>query len=527
MKTLHLSIILIVGITSLIVLGSYIIFNHVVSNPISQNIPRYDGNQKLIDAAKNLASAKIFLEKYPDSQADIEYYGGKGEQLVSFSPQRVIFNDTKYPPTSRTIALQIPVSVSNFTVYENDAKMRCTILSHDEKNGIDYQLYPTSNSSQTLSDVILDNNCFDPSILPMSPSAQIFGNMTKIHVTLGQGNATLLQASLGFSGIYGTQLLQLYGAMPGGITTWVFPPQLEGNLSRTITLGLSASPDVKPGEYVVQITGDGWVEDYATNTKTLFEKTMLAEVHLTVKPYSGLDMHLGSIKHNFRSFCIEDSSCASGPTNDYLDLTLSSVKKANVILSVNGPKGVWAKIFPNRITAGPNVTVARIMTAGISISDEPKENAGAKDPLVITASADGVNITKILGVQVDNNSTVLQGAGPIILDRQIAFSGNGWMLSTMRIVVYDPESGSGSLPVTLSVLGMINGSTTSSLPPWLSIVMPRTSFLLNATAPYYIPVGIMTNGAPQSGMYEIAISENVGGMRFIIPEKILITNMRL
>jgi len=520
MKTLHLSIILIVGIASLIVLGSYIIFNHVISNQIPQNIPRYDENQKLIDAAKNLAAAKIFLEKYPDSQADVEYYGGKGEQLVSFSPPRVIFNDTGYPPTSRTIDLQIPVSVSNFTVYENDAKMRCTILSDDEKNGIDYQLYPTSNSSQTLSDVILGNNCFDPSILPMSPSAQVFGKMTKMDVALGQGNATLLQVPLGFSGIYGTQLLQLYGAMSGGITTWVFPPQLEGNLSRAITLGLSASPDVKPGEYVIPITGDGWVEDYTTNTKTLFENTILAEVHLTVKPYSGLGMHLGSIKHNFRSFCTEDNSCASGPTNDYLDLTLSSMKKADVILSVNNPKGVWAKVFPSIMTAGPGGTIARVVTAGVFISDDPNENAGAKDPFVITASADGVNITKILGMQIGNNSTVLRGAGPIALDDQTALGGDGGMLSTMGIVVYDPVNNTGSIPVRLSVLGILEGNSTIPLPPWISVIIPTPSFLLNATQPYYIPVGILTHGAPHSGTYHILVSEDVGRKHFVVPQKI-------
>ncbi|MDE1767702.1 MAG: hypothetical protein KGI27_15735, partial [Thaumarchaeota archaeon] len=148
-------------------------------------------------------------------------------------------------------------------------------------------------------------------------------------------------------------------------------------------------------------------------------------------------------------------------------------------------------------------------------------------PLVITASTGGINVTKILGVQIDNNSTVLLGAGPITLDRQIAFSGTGGWLSTMRVVVYDPKNDSGSLPVALSVLGMINGSTTSSLPPWLSVVLPHAGFLLNATAPYYIPVGITTNGAPQSGTYEIAISENVGGKHFVMPEKIVITNMYL
>ncbi|MGI0087871.1 MAG: hypothetical protein ACREBI_07900 [Nitrosotalea sp.] len=480
-------------------------------------------NQKLIDAAKNLEATKVFLDKYPNSQADIEYYGGKGEQLVSFSPPRAIFNDTKHPPTSRTIDLQIPVSVSNFTVYENDARMRCTILSFDENNGVDYQLYPSSNSSQTLEDAIQDNNCFDTSILP---SAQMLGNMTKMYVTLEQGNATLLQAPLGFSGAYHTQLLQLYGAMPGGIDTWVFPPQLEGNLSRAITLGISTSPDTKPGEYVIPITGDGWIEDYTTGTKTFSKNIMLAEVHLTVKPYSGLGMHLESIAHNFQSFCVEKNSCASGPTNDYLDLTLSSAKKTNVTLSVAGPKGVWAKAFPSVITAGPDGTVARVVTAGISISDNPRENAGAKDPLVITASADGVNVTRILGVQIDDNSTILQGAGPITLDRQIA-SGNEGLLSTLAIVVYDPENHSGSLPVSLSVLGMINGSTTSPLPSWLAIVLPHASFLLNATEPYYIPVGITTNGAPQSGTYEIAISEDVGGKRFVMPEKIIIENMWL
>lgn len=519
--------IIIGGMATFTILGAYIILNPVFNNSAVQGIPRGDVNQKLIDATKNVQAVKVFLEKYPDSQADIEYYGGKGEQLVSFSPPRTIFNDTKYPATSRTIDLKIPVSVSNFTVYESDAKLRCTILSYDEKNGIDYQLYPTDNASQTLLDAIEGNNCFDPSILPMPPSAQTFENMTKMYVTLEQGNTTLFQAPLGFSDMHHTQLLQLYGAMPGGITTWVFPPQLEGNLSRTITLGISASPDAKPGEYVIPITGDGWIESSVTGTKTLFENTILAEIHLTVKPYSGLDMRLGNVEHNFRSFCTEKNSCASGPTNDYLDLTLSSAKKTNVTLSVTGPKGVWAKAFPSIMTVGPGGTIARIVTAGVSISDNPKENAGAKDQLVITASADGTKITKILGVEVDDNSTTLKDAGPIALDRQIAFSGNGGMMSTLAIVVYDPENDSGRLPVSLSVLGTVNGSTTSALPPWLSIVLPHKTFLLNATVPFYIPVGVMTNGAPQSGIYEIAISENVGGRYFVMPEKIVITNMRL
>ncbi|MDE1813844.1 MAG: hypothetical protein KGI05_04165 [Thaumarchaeota archaeon] len=527
MKTLHLVMVIIVGMVTLTAFGTYIILNPIFHDSAVQNIQRNDVSQKLIDAAKNVQAVKTFLDKYQNSQADMEYYGGKGEQLVSFSPPRAIFNDTKHPPTYRTIDLKIPVSVSNFTVYENDAKMHCIILSYDENNGIDYQLYPTSNSSQTFLDAVKNNNCFDPSITPPPPSAQMFGNMTQMYVALEQGNATLLQAPLGFSNMYHTQLLQLSGAMPTGITTWVFPPQLEGNLSRTITLGISTSPDAKLGEYVIPVIGDGWIEDYATNTKTLFENIILAEVHLTVKPYSGLGIHLGSIEHNFRSFCVEKNSCASGPTNDYLDLTLSSAQKTSIILNVTGPKGIWAKVFPSIITAGLDGTVARVVTAGVSISDNPNENAGAKDPLVITASTGGINVTKILGVQIDNNSTVLLGAGPITLDRQIAFSGTGGWLSTMRVVVYDPKNDSGSLPVALSVLGMINGSTTSSLPPWLSVVLPHAGFLLNATAPYYIPVGITTNGAPQSGTYEIAISENVGGKHFVMPEKIVITNMYL
>ncbi|MDE1766794.1 MAG: hypothetical protein KGI27_11065 [Thaumarchaeota archaeon] len=522
MKILHVVMIIIGGMATLTVFGTYIILNPVFHDSAVQNMPRNDVNKKLIDAAKNVQAVKIFLEKYPNSQDEIEYYGGKGEQLVSFSPPRAIYNDTKYPPTSRTIDLQIPVSVSNFTVYENDAKMRCTILSYDENNGINYQLYPTSNSSQTLLDTIQRNNCFDPSVLPMPPSAQMFENVTKMYVTLEQGNATLLQAPLGFSGTYYTQLLQLHGAVPGGITTWVFPPQLEGNLSRTIALGISTSPDAKPGEYVIPITGDGWVEDYTTNTKTLFENTTLAEVHLTVKPYSGIGMHLGGIEHNFRSFCVEKNNCASGPTNDYLDTTLSSAQKTRVILSVNGPKGVWAKAFPSIITAGPDGTVARVMTAGVSISDNPKENAGAKDPLVITASADGIHMTKILGVQVDNNSTVLQGASPISLDDQNVLGGNGGMLSTMGIVVYDPANNSGSLPVRLAVLGSFEGNSTTPLPPWLSVIIPTPSFLLNATQPYYIPVGVLTHSAPHSGTYHILVSEDVGGKHFVVPQKIIL-----
>jgi len=164
------------------------------------------------------------------------------------------------------------------------------------------------------------------------------------------------------------------------------------------------------------------------------------------------------------------------------------------------PEGVWAKFVPTDATESSDVLSGRLKLAG---AVRPFTSFPPDTFVLLVEASDGTNspVTNYLPIIRTNNMTVLHSPEKIGFPFPIAQNVNGTNF-TYAGLVYDPyensSSQSNSLPVSLSIKGIAQ-----------QVELPASSFVLNATQPYYFLVKATTHMAPVGSFY-LAIDESVG-----------------
>ncbi len=358
-------------------------------------------------------------------------------------------------------------------------------------------------------------------------------NGTELYADVGIGQTVQLPYNLNFITNYTSSDLQLSINSTSNIDTSispVFPTEIiNGILPGNKVIVIHAGSHAIPGDYTLAVKGTGTTEDSDTGWVTTFDNVILAKIHVHVIPYSGqISIHVGTTRNEMKTFCINieagGQSCGSGPIYQETPITVYSKSTQTIKLDVSSAleKGEWVKFLPDQLVAGPNGTTSKMIIAGYEIPALP--NSLADQPLIIQADSPNETQTVVISVIPSYLISILHLPSPINLN-SITTNSNVMEFVTSG-AVYDPLDGSnGTLPVKLSVRGLLDGNNTTFLPLWLSVNIPDSSFTLNATQPYYFMITVKTNNAPLSGTYYIAIDEDIGGQHFIQPEAITIENI--
>jgi hypothetical protein len=352
-------------------------------------------------------------------------------------------------------------------------------------------------------------------------------------VTVQQGQTVRIPWDIKLDDNYTTLNLQMSIQSPSNMESWIAPIDPYSTINgippgdRIITI--HPASNLPPGNYTVRITGQGDIVDQNTGWMTDIDNKTLGMVHVLVKPSNNqMSIHVGSARYEMRTFCVNlepsEQSCGSGPIYEEVPLTVYSNSTQTVKITALGlEEGEWVKFVPDQLVTTPNGVTAKMIIAGYEVP--ALKNPLADKPLIIQAASPNETQTKVIPVIPLNLISILHSPSPIKLgtitanSNVVTFGSSG--------VVYDPlDNSNGTLPVKLSVLGLLNGNNTISLPSWLSVDIPNSLFILNATQPYYFMTTVKTSNAPSSGTYTIAIDENIGGQHFVQPEEIIIENVR-
>ncbi|MBI3640710.1 MAG: PQQ-binding-like beta-propeller repeat protein [Thaumarchaeota archaeon] len=347
-----------------------------------------------------------------------------------------------------------------------------------------------------------------------------------------QGQTVQIPWNLNVDNNYTTMNLQLSIKSPPNIESWITPTDpyttINGIPPGDKIITIHPALNIQPGNYTVRITGQGDAVDQSTGWMTDLDGKTLGIINVFVVPHqSQISINIGPTHYEMRSFCVNQEPsgqfCSSGPIYEEIPITIHSNSTQAINLSaLNIGQGEWVKFKPEKLVAGPNGTTSKMIVAGYEVP--VLRNPLSDKSLIIQAASEHDSTTAILPVR-QGEISVLHVQSPIKLGK-ITTNSNGVNFGESG-AVYDPlDNSNGTLPVKLSVLGIMNENNTSLLPLWLSVDIPNPSFTLNATQPYYFMTTVKTNNAPSSGTYIIAIDENIGGLHFIQPEEITIENIR-
>lgn len=313
------------------------------------------------------------------------------------------------------------------------------------------------------------------------------------------------------------------------IKTWVNPYYAEyhNNTSITNTVFVTIDSDVEPGTYVIDIIGNGQLKKTNSEEYTNIDAQAVGRITLDVVPHdSKITMSIGDRTVHMGEFCIGgegfDQMCASGPTYEEYPIVISTKSKTDVILKASGiPSGAWLKFIPDVMSVDHGNATAKMILAGFEM---PFLSSQESVPLTITAESQKDHSSGFVPIIKSRDITVIKSAEPIKLVNQITTNSNGDNFNVYG-AVYDPENSKKSIDVKLEVLGIVQDSTVKSVPAWLKLDIPDSSFTLNAAEPYYFIIKATTKSAPL-GLHNVAIKETIDGQEFVenvgiyIPEPI-------
>lgn len=296
--------------------------------------------------------------------------------------------------------------------------------------------------------------------------------------------------------------------------------------NRTITI--HPDKDTPAGTYAIQILGNGYTIHKQTGWMTSLEGKTLGRINVLVEQKTNpLSIEIGSVHTESRSFCVKldeqnggENFCQGGPTYQEIPVTVFADVPTKVLLSSHGVQGGWVKFVPEEILAGPNGTTSKMIMAGHLAPF--RSNPTSEKSLIIEASSKNDSTTTVLPV-FPGTISVIDKPSPIEF-APIRTSSNGTTFATSG-VVYDPMEETSTISVNLSVLGMWDGQVVD-MPNWLQVTIPESSFMLEAAKPYHFIITAKTTNAPESGTYNIAINQNVGGQDFVKLQEIKIENWR-
>lgn len=348
--------------------------------------------------------------------------------------------------------------------------------------------------------------------------------------------------------------------VPNDINAWIVPnvvPQTVNSrhLSADAELQIYADSNAPPGNYTIKIVGTGLVRNQATGEDVQLTNETLGLLHLTIMPatfYQSITMDIGEPKYENKELCVDDDSspgdgkmCLGFAAQEEFPISVSYSSAAalgsNEVVSLTAlgvPEGAWAKFVLANFSlnsvqgaTGNSLASGKLLLAGAvkPFGGFPPDT----QPIVIRASLQKTENEQGSPVAVDylpivrtGNLTILHDSTEgISFTTQIINNVNGTNFAYYG-AVYDPiedhydgekyyaDSRSGkSLQVTLSVAGIAKKGSeerkeVSPMPSWLRADIPTSSFVLNASQPYYFVIKTTTSTAPV-GDYLIVIDETI------------------
>jgi hypothetical protein len=239
---------------------------------------------------------------------------------------------------------------------------------------------------------------------------------------------------------------------------------------------------------------------------------------------NGISVSIGSPTVHKTNITTPDGSGETGFVSlEEWPITLRSNSTTEVDLaSPDHLAGVWASFLPSQVSVGPGGANVTMLLAGAVRPFGGGPNATSS--LFIDAQgSSGLTGEAVLPIiRSGTTLNILQAAAPINFD-EISTSGSGQSLTQFEDIgaVYDPGTGSTSnrsLSVVLSADGLLENGTVSPLPSWIKVIIPQSSFRLNASQPFYFQVGATVPAVPEGGaaaQYVIVLAERVGGESFL------------
>jgi streptogramin lyase len=337
---------------------------------------------------------------------------------------------------------------------------------------------------------------------------------SKLEVTLVQGHSTALPVQIRLQ--QGDRIINL-GLMlspwPDGIYGIVSPQVIQNTYTANTTLQIFVQPYVKPGNYTLGISAQGWVND-TSGKPFMVNSEPPTPLAVRVLPYRGeISLTLGDMADmKTMNYCYNNGCGSFTSIEKYLLLIKSNT---NTIVSLSGPDvphEKWIHFDPVQVNAGPAGTPST-MTIGGMVTSLTGNNPLSTKIFTIRAESKNGSTAQVFFPYEDNfNMSVLHNIEPINFKLQwdTNIDGNN---SGVYGVVYDPGDNS-SIPVTLSVAGLEHNNKVIPLPPSVDVDILKPSFVLNSSQVYYIPIIVKTSNATV-GNYYVAINETIGGSKFV------------
>lgn len=215
--------------------------------------------------------------------------------------------------------------------------------------------------------------------------------------------------------------------------------------------------------------------------------------------------------------------CTSFVSHQEFDVKITTGSQEDITLGTSPvPKGGFVGFRPAVVDAGPHGAVTRMILAGIMepFGINPLDTTGMA---VRASSPDGGTGIAYVPVIKSSDITILQGPGPIPPPNGILSSGSQDQIITFG-TVYTASGGPAVLPVKIEPLGLVNGSEIVPFTRWFNVTVPRDSFVLNSSEPYFFMVQSSARSLP-SGTVKFALGEDVGGRHFVENATVEISNV--
>jgi hypothetical protein len=450
------------------------------------------------------------------------------------------------------VSYQVKVSKDGTTVWQSTENL--TVLCDQTPRPITYwspnetgnYTIQTSVLSQTNPSQIMSTNNGTIHVLENS-DLQTFSNLPPVEFKIlndttqisQQGNATFLVQAGPSSPNYRLSTINLSIVGPQGINAWfdkysIFSPE---NKPENLTMFVYADSSTRHGLNTLKIGGKGYVTNLVTGEMFSIGNPILE--HLGLMPLlgrmldeqggwqnigtinlsvlqSGLQLPyatIGSAVYHPIQFCSTPSpqfngmSCMGFTSYEEFPIKVYSDKNEMVTLGAsNTPDAAWIKFQPAAVLATPEGTSAKMIIAG---SGKPfMINPIGTDVMHINVnSKEGISTTYIPLLKSGQQIKVINSTGPIGLGSVLANINNATPNSFG--IVYDSNQ-TDTLPVSLSVLGVMQDNKIVPLPSWLSIKFEPSSFNLNSSQPFYFKIETATFSPPTGSHSIVVVGEKVG-----------------
>ena len=201
-------------------------------------------------------------------------------------------------------------------------------------------------------------------------------------------------------------------------------------------------------------------------------------------------------------------SCMGFVGYEKFPINVYSDKPQTVTLDAKDfPHGGWYKFEPQELVATPQGTPSTLIVA--SVVKPFLINVLSNHVVRLYAnSSDGNSFAYLPLTEGGNPIKILNSTGPIEFG-SLTTNINNTTPNSVGIV-YDSNQSSASLPISLSVLGVVNNATISPMPSWLSVDFLPSAFTLNSSQPYYFAIDITTIAPPIGSNTTVAIGEEIG-----------------